>query len=306
MLLKIKYPLKTIFLVLIITSFFVTLQIDILSDVSKFVKTLNSVFELKNNYKEMEDYVTRSKYILIWQQYYLIDSDKMTWTLKNLNCSVSDCILTKHRNLLNNSSRFDAIIFNEGILNPKVHDRPEKRWNSQIYVFTTIESSYHYPSCELSDDNFFNWTLTYRLDSDIVWNYFLVQNTNGTVIAPNANVIWTINTDPIKPEIKGILLNKTKSAAWLVSNCNADSLRNEYMTKLQDHFFHFSLTIDIYGACSNVKCDNNDCEKMIKKDYLFYMAFENSFSEDYVTEKVLHGYNNYAVPIVYGGANYTR
>ncbi|XP_026326219.1 alpha-(1,3)-fucosyltransferase C-like isoform X2 [Hyposmocoma kahamanoa] len=36
------------------------------------------------------------------------------------------------------------------------------------------------------------------------------------------------------------------------------------------------------------------------------MAYENSIIEDYVTEKVLYGYENFAVPIVYGGANYSR
>ncbi|KAJ2937861.1 hypothetical protein O0L34_g18682 [Tuta absoluta] len=45
---------------------------------------------------------------------------------------------------------------------------------------------------------------------------------------------------------------------------------------------------------------------MIKNNYYFYLSFENSFCDDYVTEKLLNAVQNYAVPIVYGGANYSR
>nr|XP_053607875.1 alpha-(1,3)-fucosyltransferase C-like isoform X2 [Plodia interpunctella] len=38
----------------------------------------------------------------------------------------------------------------------------------------------------------------------------------------------------------------------------------------------------------------------------FKQTFENSFSEDYVTEKLLIALKNNAIPVVYGGANYTR
>ncbi|XP_063375065.1 alpha-(1,3)-fucosyltransferase C-like [Cydia amplana] len=49
-----------------------------------------------------------------------------------------------------------------------------------------------------------------------------------------------------------------------------------------------------------------ECLKLIQEQYYFYLSFENSFSEDYVTEKLLTALENYAVPVVYGGANYTR
>lgn len=91
-----------------------------------------------------------------------------------------------------------------------------------------------------------------------------------------------------------------------MSHCRADSQRDEYIARLQDHLFPFSLRIDVFGKCSQRRCPNDDCENMLKSDYYFYLAFENGISEDYVSEKVLHGYNNYAVPIVYGGANYSR
>lgn len=36
------------------------------------------------------------------------------------------------------------------------------------------------------------------------------------------------------------------------------------------------------------------------------MAFESTKREDYVFEKLSHGLDHFAGPVVYGGANYTR
>lgn len=40
--------------------------------------------------------------------------------------------------------------------------------------------------------------------------------------------------------------------------------------------------------------------------YYFYLAFEDSMSVDYITQAVLNAYDNYAVPIVYGGVHYDK
>lgn len=39
---------------------------------------------------------------------------------------------------------------------------------------------------------------------------------------------------------------------------------------------------------------------------MFYLAFENAIDHDFVTGSVLRAFNNDAVPVVYGGANYER
>lgn len=46
------------------------------------------------------------------------------------------------------------------------------------------------------------------------------------------------------------------------------------------------------------------CHWRIRKNYYFYLAFEDSISADYITTEVLYAYDNNAVPIVYGGATY--
>ena len=75
-----------------------------------------------------------------------------------------------------------------------------------------------------------------------------------------------------------------KIAAWLVSNCNTHSEREDYVTDLQEH-----ISIDIYGQCGNHRCPDNDrCFEFLSKKYMFYLSFENSICQDYVTEIFLH------------------
>ncbi|CAH1637237.1 unnamed protein product [Spodoptera littoralis] len=224
------------------------------------------------------------------------------------HCRVNNCIFTHDKNFFGGDySQFDAVLFFDKSLKLEEEHLPINRTSSQVYVFGTVESSYNYPACETYFDDFFNLTVTYRLDSDINWPYFLVRDLTGQVLAPKVDVKWPEQSNvSISSNIVDILAKKKRAAAWLVSHCQADSLRDEYLTRLQEHLYHFSLEIDVFGLCSNIKCRYGSCSEMFTRDYYFYMAFENSFSADYVTEKVLHGYDNYAVPIVYGGANYTR
>uniref|UniRef100_A0A2H1WHJ5 Fucosyltransferase n=1 Tax=Spodoptera frugiperda TaxID=7108 RepID=A0A2H1WHJ5_SPOFR len=249
-----------------------------------------------------------NKYVLSWQWYYMIENDDDSSKFPELQCRVNNCIFTGDKNFFGGDhSRFDAIFFYQKVLELDEEYLPINRSDSQVYVFATVESAYNYPACETYFDDFFNLTLTFRLDSDISWPYFLVRDLAGQVVAPKVDVKWPEQENTsISSNTLSILSNKTRAAAWLVSHCRADSLRDEYLTRLSEHLYHFSLEIDVFGKCSNIKCRYGNCAEMFTRDYYFYMAFENSFAPDYVTEKVLHGYNNYAVPIVYGGANYTR
>lgn len=293
-----KPPAKNWTFILIIIIVCVFLHIYTRRDT--FTNNIDSLISTKIEYA-----VSHTKYVLMWNKYHLIVKDDGNDVFSKLNCSVSNCIFTANRDLLSDYSRFDAILFNHIHLNTK-EGRPTRRSNSQIYIFTTIESAANLPACEIYNDEFFNWTFTHRLDSDVVWNYFVVRDSIGNIVAPSKNVNWLVTKKHISPKIRSIFKGRRKAAAWIVSHCNADSLRDEYLTRLQQHLFHYSLTLDVYGQCTGTKCENNDCEKMLRDNYYFYMAFENSFSEDYVTEKVLHGYDNYVVPIVYGAANYSR
>ena len=66
------------------------------------------------------------------------------------------------------------------------------------------------------------------------------------------------------------------------------------------------IDVDIYGSCGNLSCPIGDpCLDKFEMEYKFYLALENSYCVDYVTEKMYRTMTFDIVPIVFGGANYT-
>jgi glycoprotein 3-alpha-L-fucosyltransferase len=83
---------------------------------------------------------------------------------------------------------------------------------------------------------------------------------------------------------KNYAAGKTKTAAAFISNCDAWNDRMGYIHELQKY-----INIDVYGGCGEHHCSrfgNEDCFGLLKKDYYFYLSFENSNCRDYVTEKL--------------------
>ena len=52
--------------------------------------------------------------------------------------------------------------------------------------------------------------------------------------------------------------------------------------------------------------NSGECKSLLERDYMFYLAFENSNCKDYATEKFYSSLDMAIVPIVMGGANYTK
>lgn len=100
-----------------------------------------------------------------------------------------------------------------------------------------------------------------------------------------------------------IVNNKSKSIAWFVSNCNAISGRDRLTQKLQEF-----VDVDVYGKCGTLRCDrsSSECYEMLRRDYKFYLSFENSLCNDYVTEKVFKPMMHNIIPVVYSGAEISR
>ncbi|KAH3890169.1 hypothetical protein DPMN_014241 [Dreissena polymorpha] len=64
-------------------------------------------------------------------------------------------------------------------------------------------------------------------------------------------------------------------------------------------------TVDIFGVCGKYKPTWEEIVKIIT-NYKFYIAFEISFCTDYFTEKFFFAFSNDIIPVVRGGANYTK
>ncbi|XP_055696282.1 glycoprotein 3-alpha-L-fucosyltransferase A [Lutzomyia longipalpis] len=190
-------------------------------------------------------------------------------------CPINTCTLTANRD---HSTTADMLLFKDHYISPGVVRKPH-----QIYMLYFLECPYHTQNIKFP--SVFNWTATYRKDSDIVapyekWEYF----------------------DPRVKQVeqdKNYALNKTKKVAWFVSNCGARNGRLQYAHDLQKH-----IQVDIYGACGTFKCSRSTsdlCFELLDNDYKFYLAFENSNCKDYITEKFFVNalYRN-VLPIVMG------
>ncbi|KAI5651363.1 glycosyltransferase family 10 (fucosyltransferase) c-term domain-containing protein [Phthorimaea operculella] len=209
------------------------------------------------------------------------------------------------------ANRSTAILFSPRTLN--LSDMPTERRDNQFYIFLCLKHSSSAPFCIVFNDRFFNLTITYRLSSTIPWNYVSVQDlSTGDFVAPNKSVIWKKSnpnqSDPITPQLNATISRKFRPLAW-ISSGDIRGMMDEhwklYMNDLEWHLIQFGMDIDIYGPFSKIRCPNDDCDKLIKTDYYFYIALEDFVTEDYVSSEVLRAYNNFAVPIVYGGANYS-
>lgn len=254
----------------------------------------------------------RLKYILLWT---LKTRDPVKYlgegkhAFITRNCSSVECYVSTDRNFLKNVSKFDVIVFHSSDI--RDHDLPKFRSPHQKYVFASMESADYYPFCNTMYNDFFNWTWTYKLNSDEQYSYITIKDTNNAIIGPRETMHWKKieEMDPIDNVLRKRLSRKKIAAAWFVSNCHSRSKRELFVLDLTTELQKYGLTLDTYGQCGTKSCPRYDmsrCWKMLEQDYYFYLSFENSFSQDYVTEKLLHALQHYTVPIVYGGANYTR
>lgn len=140
--------------------------------------------------------------------------------------------------------------------------------------------------------NIFNWTHTYRRDSDI-WNPWGMMNQ----INPFPKSVNQLIEE--KKNDNSTVFTKTKSIAWFVSNCFPPSGRQKFVKDLQRY-----IQVDVYGRCGTLKCpprSHEKCWDMVEKDYFFYFSAENSLCKDYITEKFFFAMQHKVIPIAFGG-----
>ncbi|XP_050085579.1 LOW QUALITY PROTEIN: alpha-(1,3)-fucosyltransferase C [Anopheles aquasalis] len=260
--------------------------------------------------EEHEKEVDRPRYILLYTSFF----EEVRWGLpsatlgpdyfKAKRCPVINCVLTSDHGLVKPITEYDALVYH--VASPWNVDPPSIREARQIYIAAIQESPAHTKHLLRLDTDYFNWTMTYRLDSDIVFNYrSIVDLESGEMVSPAVKPIWRYGFDAYKnASLVELVSQKRSMAVQFVSHCGAISRRDQLVRSLQSA----RLTVDVYGACGNHKCarNNPECEKMLDTVYWFYLSFENSLCVDYVTEKLFNALEHNIVPVVYGGADYTR
>ena len=192
-----------------------------------------------------------------------------------------NCVFHTDRGLLNVS---DAVIMkSELLMDQNNEDIPERYSPTQKWVFYVWEvAKSHFLMKHTGYEHKFNITMTYSNDSDIYYPY-------GECVKqkmPKFKVHKRMNL---------YLRNKDRLVSWMVSDCGSMGRREEYVRALLRH-----IPIDVYGDCGNRTCVRNRSCNFHLSRYKFYLAFENSLCDEYITEKLWKTLEFHIVPVVYG------
>lgn len=202
------------------------------------------------------------------------------------DCSVQNCVLTYEDADIKTA---DLVVF---LLHriQNVKEIPARTaGSSQIWTFLTDESPYNTFLYRVNNtvdfyNGIFNWSMSYRLVSDIPVPY-------GRTV-PLKNKMDKFNVaDWNKSKKQDVLV------AIVISNCSEKRLM--YIKELSKY-----VRVDAYGGCGTLQCPGHfhtDCK--IISDYKFYLSFENTECDEYITEKVWwSGYHKKAIPVIMGGS----
>ena len=238
---------------------------------------------------------------LLWYDTHEKSMRGHTTTLGFSKCEYSNCQYKSYLSRTDTKPRtpFDAdaiLIQSAGIwdLSP-----PPRRDENQVFVLAVRDSfprtlAERDPGMGMKWVDVFNWTMTYRLDSDIVYKY------GNIVERENKSEIANKNYDQIFDE-------KVDNAVWFVSHCRTSSMREHYVREMQS-----VMGVDIFGGCGvpppcpKGSKDIGKCIDDTAMKYKYYLSFENTLVEDYVTEKVYRWYGKDIIVVVRGGSNYSR
>ncbi|KAL8177538.1 UNVERIFIED_CONTAM: hypothetical protein K2H54_011418 [Gekko kuhli] len=201
---------------------------------------------------------------------------------KFLKCSslfdVRDCHFTANRSWY---AKADAVVVRHRDACYSRNLPPNPRPPSQRWIWFNLESPSHSPNLGFMD-NRFNLTMSYRRDSGIFSPYGWLE-----VLDRPQNVT-------VPP--------KSKLVAWAISNWKSSSRRVQYYQELKKY-----IRVDVYGR-QHLPLPQDKLLSTLTQ-YKFYLSFENSIHEDYITEKFWkNAFLSMAVPIVCGPPrkNYER
>lgn len=196
-------------------------------------------------------------------------------------------------------NRSDAVIFHMYNMSPEfkgyrefvIKDLPARHSPDQKWVLMVREpNSFFYPDQLRRLNSMFNLTMTFQYDSDIRIPYgkYWKMSEAARIFKSKKKMDY--------------FSGKYKMVAWLASNCVTSSRREDYVRELQNY-----IPIDIYGKCGKLKAssegDGTIFRRILAKQYKFYIAFENSDCDDYITEKFWNSLSLGLIPIVRGNRN---
>ena len=242
------------------------------------------------------------------------DSDVtiLLWTNTSYSRVAMQARSTEFKSLEGKTCRvvFDRALYNESeavIFHIEEHqhiaDYPAYQMSFQKWVLLEDEAP---PQTDKS------WPREHVLDH--IKRNFNVTSTIARSSTVQLAGIYNISFDSQRyAELKETSVNyhayKSRGVAWFVSHCETQSRREDYVRELQKY-----IDVDIYGTCGNLTCADKvlgrggACDMdLLDRNYKFYLSFESSFCEDYVTEKLWRFIYQpvTTIPVVMGYVNYT-
>ncbi len=187
---------------------------------------------------------------------------------------ISRCVLVDNRTLYESA---DLVVFHHFELRQhKQHlpvnlHRPAKQW----WVWLSLEAPQSNSNL-LPYNNLFNLTMSYHPQADITVPY-------GKLLQR-------------KPDLDFVIpKNKSYEACWVVSNYIKQHKRSAVFQELKNH-----LNVQLYGLAAKKTLPKEALLPTISRCY-FYLAFENTVSPHYITEKLWrNSFQAGTVPVVLG------
>ncbi|XP_045199431.2 alpha-(1,3)-fucosyltransferase C-like [Mercenaria mercenaria] len=236
------------------------------------------IVQYENNFWKKKD--TRT--IVAWTKYF--DSwDWFSWMRNQMKTCPASCDLSNKRSELDSA---DAVLFHAsdmwkyrgvvGTIYNYVKPMPDTRKPEQVWVLLFLE-----PISKLygNVEHVFNWTITYRRDS-------LISSVYSTWRKKNITQLVSKRTQDV---VENNFQNKTKFIATAISNCVDQAKRYKIIRELENY-----VKIDKFGRCYGERFRNFN----FLGDYKFYIAIENNFCRDYITEKYWNTLNRKQIPVI--------
>jgi galactoside alpha-1,3-fucosyltransferase 4 len=187
-------------------------------------------------------------------------------------CRVSSCCISYSRE---DFSKSNAVVFHSSAI-PTLKKIGSILWRkpkAQKWVWYGQENPEKTFYSVKSYNGIFDWTITYRKDSNILdpYGYYTpVSNTSDKELFTN----------------KSFSTGKDRLVLWLASNCV--SFRLSVVKEIMKY-----VHVDVYGKCQHYfhhqrsgSCSRGSAEcDIVAKRYKFYLALENFNCKDYVSEK---------------------
>ncbi|VDL74449.1 unnamed protein product [Nippostrongylus brasiliensis] len=223
------------------------------------------------------------KRILMWTKVF---REKKKFGLDDCKGYSDRCIITYNHTFLEPA---DAVVFHAADLPDGPLPDAKLRHPRQKYVFLSMESPLNTGVYAVPLD-YFNWTATHLLSSDVISKYgpFFITT---EAAEKKGFKIQSFHLDVPFPKKKSGILG-------FVSNCETKSKRELAISALSKY-----INVTIGGKCASRKEDIDlcprgaDCNQMYG-EYPFFLAIENTVCKDYITEKYWDKMMIPSIPIV--------